>query len=381
VHVQNVSRLNPRQRALHLLNDLEERDSFDAVARDWHLRKAGTAIAKRRELLFAPVLMLVAGCVSVLVLAGCGTTEPGVTGKTASAGTLVISTQSVNFGSVMIGQTASANVSVSNSGSASVQIDNIQMQGASFSVTGQNNTPISVAAGKSYSMAVSFHPTATGATTGALILTSSQSSGSQVIIALSGTGKATASGPALTLQSTSVAFGNVAVNTPATQSVLLTSSGTGALSISSASVSGAGFSLTGAGLPVTLQPGQSLPLDIQFDPAAIGAATGAVKLATNTPSGTAAIALSGTGEAQSAYTVDLSWNAPTNSSDPVVGYYIYRVVIGGSFYQLLNQSPIGGNTYTDSTVQSGSSYTYYAVSVDGAGNQSAPSDLFSVKIP
>jgi hypothetical protein len=186
--------------------------------------------------------------------------------------------------------------------------------------------------------------------------------------------------PGLTLQSTNVSFGDVTVNTPATQTVLLTSSGTAPLTISAASASGAGFSLTGPSFPITLQPGQSASLDIEFDPTATGAVTGAITLTTNTSAGTAMITLTGTGQPVS-YQVDLSWNAPTNSTDPVAGYDIYRAVSGSSAYQMLNSSVDDLTTYADTTVQNGTAYTYYVVSVDAAGNQSAPSNLFSATIP
>jgi hypothetical protein len=200
-------------------------------------------------------------------------------------------------------------------------------------------------------------------------------------VALSGTGEAAQATPGLTLQSTSVSFGDVTVNTAATQTVLLTSSGTAALTIGAASATGAGFSLGGSSFPVTLQPGQTANLTIQFDPTATGAATGAVTLTTNTSAGSAVVAVSGTGVTGAAYAIDLSWNSPTNSTDPVSGYDVYRAVSGSSSYQMLNSSVEGTAAYTDTSVQSGTSYTYYVVSVDASGNQSSPSNLFSVNVP
>lgn len=416
-------------------------------------------------MLSAAVWVVMAG------LSGCGTTVPGVTGN--DTGSLVISTQSVSFGDVTIGQTASASVSVSNPGSAPVSITQVQVQGAAFSLTGQNNVPISIAGGASYSLGLSYHPTTTGAATGALTLTSNVSTDPQVTIALSGTGESvatpalsglscgsasiagagaddctvtltapagtggltvdlassstavsvpgsvtvaagatnagftatvsgvttsqtavltasaggvtesyaislTATGPGLTLGSTNIAFGDVTLNTAATQTVLLTSSGTTPLTISSATAAGAGFSISGVTFPITLAPNAASTLDIQFDPTVSGAVTGTVTLATNTPLGSATITLSGTGVASS-YEVDLKWSAPADSTVPVVGYDIYRAVSGSSTYQLLNASVT--TAYKDTTVQNGTAYTYYVVSVDASGNQSVPSNTYSVTIP
>jgi fibronectin type 3 domain-containing protein len=106
-----------------------------------------------------------------------------------------------------------------------------------------------------------------------------------------------------------------------------------------------------------------------------------VTLVSNAASGgTATIALSGTGQATS-YTVDLSWSAPSSSTDPVAGYNIYRSSNGGSTYQLLNSSAQSTTTYTDSTVQAGTSYMYYVESVDAQGSASSPSNTWSATIP
>lgn len=471
MQVRNGWRLNTRKEGVCLLFQLDKRTAPRAAIRDGRLRAAGIPVAILRNVWSAAILMPAVASLMMAGLSGCGATAPGLTGN--NTGILVISTQSLNFGSVTVGQTANATVSVSNTGSAAVSITQIQLQGAAFALTGQNNVPISVAGGGSYSFGLSFHPTAAGAATGTLTLTSNVSTDAQVTVALSGTGESVAapalSGlscssasitgagsdactvtltapagtgglavdltsnstavsvpasvtvaagassagftatvsavttaqtavltaaaggvtetdtiqlgaatPGLTLQSTSVSFGDVTVNTPATQTVLLTSSGTAPLTISAASVTGAGFSLTSPSFPLTLQPGQTATLNIQFDPAAAGAVTGTVTLTTNTSSGSASIKLSGTGAAGS-YEVELTWNAPTDSADPIVGYDIYRAVSGSTSYQLLNTSV--ATSYTDTTVQNGTDYTYYVVSVDASGNQSAPSNLFSASIP
>ena len=79
--------------------------------------------------------------------------------------------------------------------------------------------------------------------------------------------------------------------------------------------------------------------------------------------------------------VTLTWDAPTDSSDPVAGYNIYREVGGSSFYQLLNSSLNATTTYTYATVQNGTAYVYYVESVDTQDNQSVPSNTFTISIP
>jgi hypothetical protein len=184
--------------------------------------------------------------------------------------------------------------------------------------------------------------------------------------------------PALSTNSTSLAFGSVHVNTSATQSVTLTSAGTAPVTISTATTTGQGFTMSGITFPVTLDPGQTMTLSLQFDPLTTGAATGQVRITTNSSTnGTVEIGLSGTG---TSHEVDLSWDAPI-SSDPLAGYRIYRSSDGGTSFQLVSPTLVTQNTFLDVQVQSGMTYHYVVKSVNTLGVESAPSNLTSVTIP
>jgi hypothetical protein len=187
--------------------------------------------------------------------------------------------------------------------------------------------------------------------------------------------------PTLTISPASLAFGNVTVNTASMLPVMLTSTGTAPVTINSATLSGTGFTMSGATLPVTLNPSLTITLDVQFDPATAGAVTGQLTIqSTSSTNGTVVISLTGTGESTSSHYVDLSWDAPGSSADPVAGYHVYRST-GGSNYQLLNSSLDTQTTYVDSNVQSGQSYDYIVKSVDSSGVESTSSNQAATTIP
>lgn len=188
---------------------------------------------------------------------------------------------------------------------------------------------------------------------------------------------AAASVPTLTINSSSVAFGNVAVGTPSTQSVTLTSSGTAAVIVSSATLSGTEFTVSGATFPLTLNPSQTATLSLQFEPTATGAATANLTITSNASSnGTAVVALSGTGVPLA---VDLSWSAPSGTD--ISGYNIYRATGSSSSFSKLNSTVNAPASYMDSTVAASTTYEYYVTTVDAAGAESTPSNTATVAVP
>ena len=179
--------------------------------------------------------------------------------------------------------------------------------------------------------------------------------------------------PTLSINATSISFGDVFVNSPATQSVTLSSTGTAPVTVSAASVSGTGFSVSGATFPLTLNPTQTATLSVEFNPVAtlLGLVSGSLTITSNSSTNpTATIALSGTGESVE---VNLTWDAPSSSPDPVAGYNVYRAPSGSTSYQLVSSVSNSQLAYTDTGVQAGLTYDYIVESVDASGVASSPS--------
>jgi len=168
------------------------------------------------------------------------------------------------------------------------------------------------------------------------------------------------------------------VNSTAVQSITLTASGTSLVTVSAVSITGSGISVSAMTFPVTLKPGQTANLNIEFAPLTTGSYAGQLTISSNCTGGSIVVGLSGTGNS---HEVQLSWDLPTSSTDPVVGYNIYRATSGSSNYELINTSEDAQMTYIDTTVVHATSYVYYVMSVDSSGVQSVASNTTSVTIP
>ena len=220
------------------------------------------------------------------------------TGTAATSPQLTLSAVSLAFGDVTLNTASTQPVTLSSSGTAPVTINSAALTGTGFTVSGAT-FPVTLNPGQSVTLNVQFDPTTTGAASGQLTIQSDSSTNSTAVVNLSGTGTATVvPNPQLTISPASLAFGNVTVNTPTTLPVTLSSSGTAPVTINSAALTGTGFTMSGATFPVTLNPTQSVTLNVQFDPTATGAVTGQLTINSNSSTnGTALIGLSGTGTA------------------------------------------------------------------------------------
>jgi fibronectin type 3 domain-containing protein len=127
---------------------------------------------------------------------------------------------------------------------------------------------------------------------------------------------------------------------------------------------------------VTLSPSQNITLSITFAPTVTGSVSGSISIVSNATGSPATVTLSGTGVVQ--HSVALTWNASTST---VAGYNVYRSTVSGGPYTKINSTLVTTLTYTDSTVQSGTTYYYVTTAVDTNGNESVDSNETSAPIP
>ncbi|MBZ5539483.1 MAG: choice-of-anchor D domain-containing protein [Acidobacteriia bacterium] len=228
----------------------------------------------------------------LVVLSGCvGVAGQGVNPAGGQA-VIQASPATVNFGNVTVGTKSSLPVTLSNTGGSDLTISVLTLSGASFSVSGIA-APKTISAGQSATMNVTYAPSSAGSNSGSIVITSNDSK-SPATIALSGTAT-TASVGQLTLSPASLNFGNVNVGGSSTLTSTLTNSGQAAANISQVNVTGTGFTVSGLTVPATLNPGNSVTLQVKYAPGSAGAASGSVSIISDAQGSPTTLALSGTG--------------------------------------------------------------------------------------
>jgi len=181
----------------------------------------------------------------------------------------------------------------------------------------------------------------------------------------------------LTVAPATLSFGNVAVGANSVKQGTLTAV-TSDITVTSATWSGQGYSLSGITFPVTVPSGQSIPFTVTFAPQAAGSAPGSVTFNSDATDSAAAETFTGSGTQGSQHSVALSWNASTSQ---VIGYNIYRRIGSSGSYTKLNSSLNPLTSFTDTAVQSGQTYDYVTTAVDASNAESAYSNQATASIP
>ena len=221
-------------------------------------------------------------------LSGSGTSPAAATPQ------LTLSPAGLSFGNVNVGSSSTQTLTLSSSGSTPVTVSSVNLSGVAYSFSGAT-FPVTIDPNLQITLQVQFKPITSGSASGQLTVKST--SKSSPTVTLSGTGIATT--PKLTTSAQTLNFGSVTVGSSATQALTLTSSGTAAVTVNSAKLSGTGYSLSGAGFPLTLPAGQSAVLQVVFKPTAAGTDAGTIAISSNSAgSATTAVALSGTATAK-----------------------------------------------------------------------------------
>jgi hypothetical protein len=211
---------------------------------------------------------------------------------------LSVQPSSINFGTLYLGSIVTKTVTISNTGNAPVTIANpriaIVQGGDSSEFVTLNFCPASLAAGKSCTMTVTFIAGPFYNPQTAVLTIDDNVAGSPQTIPLS----ATVINPQAQLSTGSLSYGLVTVGTTsASKPVVLTNTGTTALSITSITVAGTDpgdFTETTA-CASSLVAGKSCTINVSFKPTAKGSQPATLVVASNAKNSPQQIALSGDG--------------------------------------------------------------------------------------
>jgi len=150
------------------------------------------------------------------------------------------------------------------------------------------------------------------------------------------------------------------------------------VTISSATISSPEFRLNGPSLPLTIAAGQGVLFTLTFTPQASGAASGSIFFAGTASNAPIVETLTGSGTATVSHSVSLYWHS---SPSAVVGYNLYRGAKSGGPYTKVNPVLNAATSYTDNSVQGGTTYYYVSTSVNSDGTESVYSNQQQAVIP
>jgi Abnormal spindle-like microcephaly-assoc'd, ASPM-SPD-2-Hydin len=250
--------------------------------------------ARRRVFIWLGSLASILAVIGLSSCAGLTSAHSQGSPGTGGGGVLTPSATTINFGTVTVGNKSTQTMSVTNTGTASVNIDSASITGAVF--TAVDGSPLSViGVGQSGTLHIQFAPSAAGAATGSLKVTS-DAANSPLMISLTGAGTQSG-GPELSANPPNAAFGNVTIGNSNSQTISLSNGGNASVTITQASMTGAGLSTTGLSTPTTIAAGGNTTFNAVFTPTVAGAVSGSLTLVSNSLTSPLKIDMSGTGVA------------------------------------------------------------------------------------
>jgi hypothetical protein len=315
--------------------------------------------------------------VSILGIGCSGYTQKAVPG-------LSVSSTSLNFQTVAVGQTLSKTFTISNSGTAPLQISTLSVSNAEFSLTGPS-IPRTILPANSVSYTLTFAPTTSGLAS-ANVNVSTDSVTQARLISLVGKGASAFANLAIT--PSSLSFGAIALKSTSTQNVTLQNTGDSSLSLQGVSLSGTGFSYSNLSPGFSIAPNQAITFKVSFSPKVAGPASATLTFMSSNFSSPETLSMTGDGVSSTTsaptpsptaeHTVSLNWQA---SPSQVIGYRVYRSETSGGNYNPLNGTAITDLNYSDSTVVAGNTYYYVVAAVNAAGAESSYSNQATAVIP
>ncbi len=195
-----------------------------------------------------------------------------------------------NFGNVCVGGFVDRDLTINNSGSCPLRVQNVSSSSAEFLVPAVVSYPLVIGAGDSIALPIRFQPTSFGAKAANITLISNDPA-SPRILAVSGMAPA----PELDLIIANAGnFGNVCIGSVVDKPLTLLNSGPCTLTVTNIASSASEFVVPNVlAYPIRIAPGTAVEVPIRFQPASFGAKSGTITVTSNDPAGAKSVAVSG----------------------------------------------------------------------------------------
>ncbi|MCA8937353.1 MAG: choice-of-anchor D domain-containing protein [Planctomycetes bacterium] len=219
-----------------------------------------------------------------------------------------------DFGSldVTAGQSAALTITISNGGSADLDVTNFSVVGDTNDfVFDTNNLASVVTPGSSTYFTVAFDPLTAGQKVAQVSFNHNDGSVSNPFtVNLLGLGTQTATAPLIVVKRTDAGgapvvhnstldFGTIDAGTATSITVFIQNAGTANLNVDAPSFTGGDFSISAGALPATLTPGMSTTFQVTYSPAVAGTSFGDVQFTHNDSTATSPYTINLTGTATS----------------------------------------------------------------------------------
>jgi len=233
-------------------------------------------------------------------------------------------------------------ITMTNSGGSSVNVTQVTVTGTAFTTNGLS-LPLTLAAGQKQPFSVVFTPKSAGGASGNLAIVNTAST-LPVNVPLSGNGLMPG---VLSANPSNLNFGSVQVGNNQPLSETLTNTGGSSITVTQATASGTGYSISGLNLPLTLDAGQNQPFIVTFTPQSAGNSNGNLAVVSSASNSTLNVPLTGNGLAAGALTANPS---SLNFGNVQVGNYqtIYETLTNssGTASVTISQATVAGSGFT-----------------------------------
>lgn len=220
-----------------------------------------------------------------MAVLNCGPGEAAFTVTATVAGQttpdIEVTPTSVDFGTVLIGQSADRTLTVSNVGTAPLVVNGFTFGNAQFAWVSPK-LPFTVDAGRRQTVTLRFTPAAAGPQTGTLNMSSNDPDEATVSVELRGAGTTTAV-PDIDVTPTSLDFGSVTIGQSADRTLTVRNTGSAPLTVNTITSHNPRFSLVSPTGSFTVAAGNQQTVTARFAPTTAETHSGTLSIASDDP--------------------------------------------------------------------------------------------------